>query len=143
LEYRNDELIIWNSKAMHKSSESMREIAMAAKAENRAVALLLAKAQKDSRTVKILTFVAMLYLPASLIAVSCVSSVLMISDSDDNFHMRQTIFSSQLVQFSPAETTGAQQGFHLSNEFWVYPVFTFVLMVITLIPAAWWGWWLR
>jgi hypothetical protein len=47
----------------------MREIAAAAREENKAVAQLLAKAQKDSRTVKVLTFVAMLYLPASLIAV--------------------------------------------------------------------------
>lgn len=69
LEYRNDELLIKNSEELHRSSESAREIATAAKAEQGAVALILAKAQKDSSLVKILTFVAMLYLPASLIAV--------------------------------------------------------------------------
>lgn len=70
LEYRNDELLIKNSEELHRSSESAREIATAAKAEQEAVALIFAKAQKDSSLVKILTFVAMLYLPASLIAVS-------------------------------------------------------------------------
>lgn len=69
LEYRNDEFLIKNSEELHRSSESAREIATAAKAEQGAVALIFAKAQKDSSLVKILTFVAMLYLPASLIAV--------------------------------------------------------------------------
>lgn len=69
LEFRNDELLIKNSEELHRSSESAREIATAAKAEQGAVAVILAKAQNDSSLVKILTFVALLYLPASLIAV--------------------------------------------------------------------------
>lgn len=69
LEYRNDELLIKNSQELHGSSESAREIATAAKAEQEAVAFTLAKAQKVTSLVKILAFVAMLYLPASLIAV--------------------------------------------------------------------------
>ncbi|MCJ1343601.1 hypothetical protein MMC31_001797 [Peltigera leucophlebia] len=56
LEYRNNELLIKNSEELHMSSESAREIATAAKAEQEAVALVLAKVQKDSSLVKILTF---------------------------------------------------------------------------------------
>jgi len=48
----------------------MKEIASATHTENEAITRLTAKAQEDSRVVKILTFVAMLYLPATLIAVS-------------------------------------------------------------------------
>lgn len=69
LEFRNDELLIKNSEELRRSSESAREIATAAKAEQETVALILARAQNDSSLVKILTFVALLYLPASLIAV--------------------------------------------------------------------------
>jgi hypothetical protein len=47
----------------------MLTIAEAAQEENKSIAVLAAKSQKDANVVRILTFVAMLYLPASLIAV--------------------------------------------------------------------------
>ncbi|MCJ1347143.1 hypothetical protein MMC31_005364 [Peltigera leucophlebia] len=124
LEYRNDELLIKNSEELHRSSESAREIATAAKAEQEAVALILAKAQKDSSLVKILTFVAMLYLPASLIA---------------------TLFTSNLIQLPSPEKAFmiGKLNVRLSKAFWLYPVLSLALMVLTLIlvvvSARWLG----
>ncbi|MCJ1343031.1 hypothetical protein MMC31_001220 [Peltigera leucophlebia] len=124
LEYRNDELLIKNSEELHMSSESAREIATAAKAEQEAVALIVTKVQKDSSLVKILTFVAMLYIPASLIA---------------------TFFTSNLIQLPSPEKALmiGKLNVRLSKAFWLYPVLTPVLRVLTLtlvaVSARWLG----
>ena len=55
---------------MNRNSESMREITIATKTQQELIAAMLSKSQKDSHTVKILTAIALLYLPASLVAVS-------------------------------------------------------------------------
>lgn len=68
LEYRNDETLISGNNALRNSSEDMKTIAVAAK-ENKSVAKILSESRKDSHMMKILTFVAMIYLPASLMAV--------------------------------------------------------------------------
>ena len=161
LEYRNDELLIKNSEELHRSSESAREIATAAKAEQGAVALILAKAQKDSSLVKILTFVAMLYLPASLIAVRkapfffgwwyCYYRFGMVKKSPWKkpfiwpTPIYQTLFSSNLIQLpSPQKSLMiGKLNVSLSKAFWLYPVLTLGLTVLTLIlvvaSARWLG----
>jgi Mg2+ and Co2+ transporter CorA len=62
LDFRNDKEIVNNG-------ENMRIIAAAAHEENKSMALLATKSQKDSRIIKVLTIITMLYLPASLVAV--------------------------------------------------------------------------
>lgn len=63
-------MIVKSNEALNKNSDAMREIALAAKAENELISALISKSQKDSHTVKVLTYVALIYLPASLVAVS-------------------------------------------------------------------------
>lgn len=63
-------MLVKSNDALRKSSDAMREIALAAKAENELISALISKSQKDSHTVKILTYIALIYLPASLVAVS-------------------------------------------------------------------------
>ena len=63
-------MMIKSNEALNKSSDAMREIALAAKAENELISTLIGKSQKDSHTVKVLTYIALIYLPASLVAVS-------------------------------------------------------------------------
>lgn len=55
LEYRNDEVVLKTNQAMQENLEVGREIAT--------------KGEKDSKTLKALTMVATMYLPASLLAV--------------------------------------------------------------------------
>ncbi len=62
--------MIRSNEALNQNGAAMREIAQAAKAENELIAILTRKAQKDSHTIKILSIVALIYLPASLTAVS-------------------------------------------------------------------------
>jgi hypothetical protein len=73
LEYRNDEILIQLNHAQQRTSESTKLIAAAAKEENRTAAMVLTASQADSQVIKILTYVAMVYLPASLMAV-CLTS---------------------------------------------------------------------
>jgi len=57
------------NKALRSNGEDMKIIAGATKDENEKVASILAKTRKDSHLMTIMTFVAMIYLPATLIAV--------------------------------------------------------------------------
>jgi hypothetical protein len=57
------------NKALRSNGEDMKIIAGATKDENEKVASILAETRKDSHLMTILTFVAMIYLPATLIAV--------------------------------------------------------------------------
>lgn len=74
LNFRNEDLLVKSNEALHKSSDAIREIALAAKAENELISALIGKSQRDSHTVKVLTYIALIYLPASLVAVSPVNS---------------------------------------------------------------------
>lgn len=62
--------MVKSNEALNKNSDVMRELAVAAKSENELMAILAGRAQRDSRTIKILTVIALVYLPASLVAVS-------------------------------------------------------------------------
>lgn len=63
-------MLVKSNEAQNKSTDAMRQIALAAKAENELISALTSKSQKDSHTIKVLTYVALVYLPASLVAVS-------------------------------------------------------------------------
>jgi len=55
---------------MRQNSDIMRVIAAGAREDNEMIGKLTEKAQRDSRAVKVLTYVALMYLPAQLVAVS-------------------------------------------------------------------------
>lgn len=75
LNYRNENMLVKSNDALQKSSDALCEIALATKAENELMSALIGKSQKDSHTVKVLTYTALIYLPASLVAVSLVTSI--------------------------------------------------------------------
>jgi hypothetical protein len=63
LDHRNDEVL-------HKNGEALRQISFSTQLASEDTKMLLGKTQEDSRSMKILTFIALIYLPASLVAVS-------------------------------------------------------------------------
>ena len=67
-------MLVKSNNALQRSSDAMREIALATKAESEIMSALISKSQRDSHTVKVLTYIALIYLPASLVAVSLVAS---------------------------------------------------------------------
>ena len=58
------------NQAIHQNGVAIEKLTAASIRENKIIAQLTERAWQDSRSVKNLTFIAMLYLPASLIAVS-------------------------------------------------------------------------
>lgn len=62
LDHRNDQ-------ALHRHGEAMNMLATEANRESSVMNELSEKMQKDSRSMRVLTSVALIYLPASLIAV--------------------------------------------------------------------------
>ncbi|KAL9032456.1 MAG: hypothetical protein Q9214_007962, partial [Letrouitia sp. 1 TL-2023] len=60
--------MVKSNEALNRNSDVMRELAIAAKAENELTAVLVGKSQRESHTIKILTVIAMIYLPATLVA---------------------------------------------------------------------------
>jgi len=70
------------------------------------------KNRQDSRTVKIITMVAMLYLPASLVS---------------------SLFSTNLVRVEPSNVS-------VGKAMWVYVITTVVLTVCTVAGAYVWNW---
>lgn len=63
--------------SLQQNSQILTEIGEETKRDNAAIVVLTQQARKDGRFAKTITFVAMLYLPASLVAVStCDTSLL-------------------------------------------------------------------
>lgn len=56
-------------------TEVLKNMAIASSAQGDSLRELAEKTHKDSRSIKTLTFIAMVYLPASLVAVSCLSNI--------------------------------------------------------------------
>ncbi|KAF6236137.1 hypothetical protein HO173_005766 [Letharia columbiana] len=113
LNYRNENMIVKSNEALNKNSDAMREIAIAAKADNELISVLIGKSQNDSHTVKVLTYIALIYLPASLVA---------------------EIFNSNLIQTTNGEPEAVGTHLVLSRSFWLYPSITLGLMVLTFVP---------
>jgi hypothetical protein len=70
LEYRNDELSIRTNTAIKSNGEQLRTITEHAVAASDSMTTLTTDIHNDSKFIKILTLIAMLYTPASLMAVS-------------------------------------------------------------------------
>jgi len=63
MDFRNDELL-------HVNSDSLKEIANETARENKAMLIIARKSKADSKTMKIATLIATIYLPVSLVTVS-------------------------------------------------------------------------
>lgn len=70
LDARRDEVLLQTNAAMQANLEMLKRIAFIAGEENQKLSKISSNTLKDSRTLKSLTTIATMYLPASLIAVS-------------------------------------------------------------------------
>ncbi|KAI1096929.1 hypothetical protein F5B19DRAFT_12678 [Rostrohypoxylon terebratum] len=119
LNHRNDEILIRTQANTQQMSEENS-------IGTRSVVMILENSQRDTKMVKVLTIVAMLYLPASLVA---------------------SIFSSNLVQFgSQPNPQSHNEGVYVAKEFWLLPAVSLGLLVVTFglthgllraYPSAW------
>ena len=70
LGYRNDETVHRHGELVHHDNEALQRLTLSARSEAEGTRTLLEGSVKDSRTLKSLTFIATIYLPANLVAVS-------------------------------------------------------------------------
>jgi hypothetical protein len=91
--------------------------------------------QKESKRVQVLSTIATVYLPASLIAVRKSPAPEL-----PEAHFYQTIFSSSLLQSQANDTNDPAKGSHIviSSQFWIFVVSSICLAVVTLgCPLLW------
>ena len=102
LEFRNDEIVLKTNQAVKDNLEVLSRMAVQE-------GQIAEQARKDSRLLKALNVIAIIYLPASLIA---------------------TIFSSNLIDTQP-NRSDAGEHFVLADQFWIYVLVTLALALLT------------
>ena len=123
------------NQATQHNSKVLTELGNAARQENATLMILADQARQDSKFMKILSFVAVLYLPASLIAVSANQCLYI-----NRYHKRlksisKTIFSSNLMVPVKDNETFEGTRFTPATQFWVYPLATLLLMSLTVVSV--------
>lgn len=132
LDFRNEEETISSSHTMRDMLKVLTDLGTSAQQESESLRMLSEQAQDDARFTKILTFIAMLYLPASLVAVSSPS----IRDRTPSCSScDQTVFSSNLIESVASDQTQEPQRFATTAQFWLFPVLALALTIVTLVPA--------
>ncbi|KAK3387402.1 hypothetical protein B0H63DRAFT_521456 [Podospora didyma] len=117
LQYRNDEAVQKTSDLIRQHNKSIEELTRMSARDGEAIVELTRKSQQDSRVVKVLTVVASLYLPAAMVA---------------------SVFNSNLVQTVTPSQEEESANFRISAQFWLFPVFTLALLLVTIVPVAVW-----
>ncbi|KAF8245659.1 hypothetical protein K440DRAFT_662644 [Wilcoxina mikolae CBS 423.85] len=109
MDFRNDELLRANS-------ISLKELAHETARENKAMLTIACKSKADSRTMKIATLIATIYLPISLVT---------------------SFFSTGLIQFN--SENGRATNITVRKEIWVFIVIVVSIMACTLASAYFWA----
>ncbi|KAL8791674.1 MAG: hypothetical protein Q9195_005757 [Heterodermia aff. obscurata] len=114
LQHRNAKVLKETNKIIQGHLHTIHTVACNIEHESSSMVSVAQRTHEDSVRLKTLTRVATIYLPATLIA---------------------TIFSSGLVQLEPSGSNEAKRKTHfvIVSEFWLYPVVTVVLTILTFI----------
>ncbi|KAL8673354.1 MAG: hypothetical protein Q9168_002233 [Polycauliona sp. 1 TL-2023] len=104
-----------SSRALEASMVALQGIATATHDENADMLRLARHNRRDTMSLRTLTRITIIYLPASLIA---------------------TIFSSNLVEFQPTGVVHQPSRLVVRNQFWIYVLATIGCTILTLIVPA-------
>ncbi|KUJ08141.1 uncharacterized protein LY89DRAFT_350958 [Mollisia scopiformis] len=118
LVHKNEELLIRSGLDIQLMNQTTNLIAAETRDEHRNSVTVLKSTKEDSEKVKILTYVAMVYLPASLVA---------------------SVFSSSLIQVD--SSSGIKNRLYLPKYFWLFPLLSIGLLGVTtliLVILSWW-----
>jgi len=117
LEYRRDEKSIETSLSIKDNGDQIKRLTEHTLVQSSLITQFTREMHEDSKFVKIVTFLALLYTPASLIA---------------------TVFSSNLIQIQKADDSRGTMSMVLVTDFWKYPLLTAGLVAVTLFLAFGW-----
>ena len=111
-------------------------IAIETRDEHRNSVSVLEAAKEDSGKMKILTYVAMAYLPASLVTVSVTTDP---PQSASMLILLQSIFSASFVQVD--SSSGPKNSLYLPKYFWLFPFLSIGLLGVTTLIVFILSWW--
>lgn len=138
LEYTETEKLGKASFAIRENVVALQAITFQSHKEGQVLGKIAQQSQKDSMAVKGLTFIATIYLPAALVAVSQPQPVP--GEPRDYAFLAKltylnykTIFSSNLIQSVSDSTRQGSSHFVVANEFWMFVVATVGLTAITIM----------
>ncbi|KAH9214233.1 hypothetical protein DL95DRAFT_504108 [Leptodontidium sp. 2 PMI_412] len=120
LAHKNEELLIRSGHDIELMNQSTNFIAAETRDEHRNSVSILKATREDSDRIKILTYVALAYLPASLVA---------------------SVFSSSLVQVD--SSSGPKNRLYLPRYFWLFPLLSIGLLGATTLIVVTLSWWRR
>jgi len=110
LEFRSQEALAATTRAMRDNIDMLRHISAQTQQDQHLLGMLARQAHQESKSVRALTVIATMYLPASLLA---------------------QIFSSNLVQLSSSDSELPKSHFVPTSQFWIFVLATFALMLLT------------
>ena len=138
LHYRNHELQLQINTAAEASGKQLTVLTEQARAENESMTRLTADIQNDSNFIKLLTFLTVLYAPASLVAVSHFARLRLRLTPCGNTDPLKSLFNSNLIQLVRDGEMQGQTRLMLVSDFYLFPVLTICLITVTLLPTLWW-----
>ena len=103
--------------------------------QNQTTALINRAARHDAQTVRAISIVTLIFLPATFVSVC--GSVIISSSIIRALTVHQTLFSMTFFNFSPGTDT-QKESWNVSNHLWVY--FS-VAVPFTVLTMAAWLWW--
>ncbi|CZR63125.1 uncharacterized protein PAC_13022 [Phialocephala subalpina] len=118
LAHKNEELLIRSGHDIQLVNRTTNLIATETRDEHRNSVSVLEAAKEDSSKMKILTYVAIAYLPASLVT---------------------SIFSSSFVQVD--SSSGPKNSLYLPKYFWLFPFLSIGLLGVTALIVVILSWW--
>ena len=118
LDFRNDDLHYANGKALE-------ELASRSTIDSRSMISLSRDANLNTQYMKFSGLIALLYLPASLVAVS--PDIPRCRNVQKLRKIGKTLFSTNLIVFS------SQSQFHIHKEIWIFAVSSVGLIILTIV----------
>ena len=146
-----------NVEIVHHDGQELQQGVASTRRETEEIRALLEGSVKDSKTLKTLTFIALIYLPANLIAVSLDHSLRLQKEAycaeqnsicyyewDEIFNAKQStsfiqgIFNSNLLSFNELNHNSSSQHLTISKGVWLYFVLSALLTMLTVGATLRW-----
>jgi hypothetical protein len=119
--------------ALKTGSTISTEIARLAQSDNKLMLDLTTKSRQDARTLKTITILTMIYLPASFVSVRAPPRSIRISAADED-HTGQQFLSMGYIGL---HYTHHRVSLHFASEMWIFGVLTILLLAVTIGSWLW------
>lgn len=120
------------SQALQASSRTTTELAGLAREDAKINAIFAKKATLDGRTLKTITILTLIYLPATFVAVSINAETF-----ESKIDRVKTLLGTQYIHIDPIP---GQFTISIASEMWVFGILTIALLLMTIGIWLFWEW---